>query len=115
MPETPRALRQRKALHDALKSAGVAHALIGGWAAIAWGTIRATKDIDFIAVFNRAPLEKFKGLAEELGYSIEWRAPGVDDPVAGVLKLTSDGKKNLPEVDIIKAANAFDRAVIARA
>ena len=49
MTSPPDPLRLLQASHETLEALGIAHGLIGGWAVIAWGHVRATRDLDWLA------------------------------------------------------------------
>ena len=88
------------------------HAMIGGWAVNAWGVSRATADVDLLANYPRPPKELLDALAES--FVAEWRAPGDDDPIDGLIRVTSAAKPGL-EIDLLRAAKAADRGALERA
>ena len=49
--ETP--IQSFRRLHAIFEAHSVPHALIGGWAAVAWGVVRATRDVDLLADIGR--------------------------------------------------------------
>lgn len=55
------------ALFRALHDAGVEHVVVGGFAVIAHGVVRATKDLDVCPDPERANLERLAGLLRDLG------------------------------------------------
>lgn len=90
----------------------IPHALIGGWAVVASGVLRTSDDIDLLADFSAAQRKALlEGLSER--YEAQWRAPGHDDPIAGLIRAAPRGD-GLP-VDILAAKGAADRAALARA
>ena len=111
MTETP--FQEIAKLLRVLKKLGLPHALIGGWAVIAWGFARASEDIDLM--IDLPPSRRrdlIRALSED--YSAEWRAPGEDDPVAGLLRLTPVDPDGFP-ADLLVLRGAQDRDAVARA
>jgi hypothetical protein len=81
MTRRPNPLESLHAAHAALDSLRVNHGLIGGWAVIAWGRVRATRDVDWIADIPASRKKEVLAALAALG-SVEWRNPGEDDPMA---------------------------------
>ena len=87
-----------------LNKAGMPFVLIGGYAGAAWGSVRATKDIDFLA---RIPSKQIGSLLDEFikeGINTSYRKPDISDTVKGVIALEKDetidillGIQNMPE------------------
>ncbi len=50
MKPRPDPLERLRASHESLEALGIPHGLIGGWAVIAWGRVRATRDLDWLAI-----------------------------------------------------------------
>lgn len=98
--------------HEALQSLGIPHGLIGGWAVIAWGRVRATRDLDWLALI---PATRRKELLKALAPfgAAEWRAPGDDDPVAGLIRVVPADEEE-PVLDILAAAGSADRQALSR-
>lgn len=68
----------RKTLNEAhvvLESAGIAHALIGGFALAVYGYHRATADIDFLA--DGTKKDEIKTLMVQRGYKIQYESAEV--------------------------------------
>jgi len=104
-------------LHTIFKSLKIPHALIGGWAAVAWGVVRATRDIDLLADIAKAirpPLEK---ALQEADFESEWRKGGLDDPIPELLRLSHTGPWNDigTPIDVIIASRRFEREALERA
>lgn len=93
----------------------VRHAVIGGWAAIAWGTIRTTNDIDLLAEIPRGIRKNLTDGFSGLGYSADWRRGDIDDPVPELLRLTPRNPHQRLAVDILIASRAFEKAALERA
>lgn len=108
----PNPLESVHAAHRALQSLSIPHGLIGGWAAIAWGRVRATRDVDWLAVIPRSRKSEVIKSLSDLGV-VEWREPGEDDPIAGVVRIVPEDEER-PVIDILLAANAADRAALSR-
>ncbi len=115
MPRARESLEDLKAAHAALKGLGLPHALIGGWAVIAWGVVRATRDLDLLAVVLLEDHAKLARRFEKLGYSVDRRRGGVDDPIPDMVRLELKGQPERPEVDILVATKGFDQDVLRRA
>lgn len=68
-------------------------ALIGGLAVSAWGIVRATQDIDFLADSDPSPLRdlalrgRLQKFWQRRGSAVEWRSGGADDPIPLLLRL----------------------------
>jgi hypothetical protein len=95
-------------------------ALMGGLAVSAWGAIRATKDIDFLADADPSPIRS-PGLREELkrvlqakGCVVEWRVGDSDDPVPSLLRLTRIGASPDPGADVVWAHKRWQREALKR-
>ena len=105
-PELERVLRL-------LKKMGLPHALIGGWAVITWGFLRASDDLDLMM---ELPASRRKELLDALAvdYEAEWREGGQDDPVPGLVRASPRQEGGFP-VDFLVARSRADRAALARA
>lgn len=76
-----------KRLFTVFRAFNVTYTLIGGYAAAVWGSIRATKDVDFLADI---PFGKIQDILDELKnheFIVEYRAGDIEDPVSGVIRL----------------------------
>lgn len=98
--------------HEILERLNVPHGLIGGWAAIAWGRVRATRDVDWLAVIPLSRKSEILAALAPLG-DAEWRSPGEDDPIAGLVRVVPQDPDEAV-VDVLLAANAEDRAALSR-
>lgn len=112
MKPAPDPLERLLLSHRILSELGVEHALIGGWAVLAWGRVRATRDMDWLALVPASRRKEVIAALAPLG-SVEWRAPGEDDPVAGVIRVVPAAEE-ATVVDIIIASGAADRTALAR-
>ena len=89
------------------------HVLIGGWAVIAWGYLRASEDIDLMVDLPSSQRsELLAALAED--YKPEWHAGGQDDPIPGMIRAQPRSAGDFP-VDLILPRGRVDRAAISRA
>ena len=98
-----------------LRGAGVPFALAGGYAVAAWGVVRATRDIDFLAAV--AP-DKIPGLIKEFkkaGFKGNYSPGGEDDPVKGVLGLERAETEAAEPVEIILGIKKMPERVFERA
>jgi hypothetical protein len=108
----PSPLESLHATHRALESLAIPHGLIGGWAVIAWGRVRATRDVDWLATIPRSRKTEVIRALSDLG-SIDWREPGEDDPVDGLIRIVPEDEDR-PVIDILLARKAEDRAALSR-
>jgi hypothetical protein len=109
-PQDP--LESLHAAHKALEALSIPHGLIGGWAVIAWGRVRATRDIDWLASIPRSRKREIIQSLADLG-TVDWREPGEDDPIAGLVRIVPDNDDS-PVIDILLAAGAADRKALSR-
>lgn len=94
-----------------LRSQGVAHALIGAAAMAGLGIVRASDDLDLLAVDARILDGSFwKPLAR--GVAVDARRGDDEDPLAGVVRLSPS--HGIP-IDVVVGKRAWMREVIARA
>lgn len=95
-----------------LRRLGIRHALIGGWAVIAWGFVRASDDLDLLVELDPG---KRKALLQALtkDWNAEWIAGGEDDPIPGLIRCTP-GAGGLP-IDLLPARGSHDLAALNRA
>lgn len=100
------------AANSALKALEIPYGLIGGWAVIAWGRVRATRDVDWLAVIRPSRKTEVLKALSSLG-AVEWRAPGEDDPIAGLIRIVPEDEEK-PVIDILLAAKAADREALSR-
>lgn len=92
---------------------GLPHALIGGWAVITWGFLRASDDLDLMI---ELPASRRKELLTELSsdYEAKWLEGGQDDPISGLVRAAPRQKEGFP-VDFLVASSAADRTALSRA
>lgn len=88
----------------------IPHALIGGLAVAAWGTPRATEDIDLLA--DVGPSAELDRDLRATGFEAEWRRGDADDPIPLLLRLRSTAR---PEIDVVCATRGWEREMLARA
>ncbi|MBI3296685.1 MAG: hypothetical protein HYZ75_00870 [Elusimicrobia bacterium] len=105
-------LKRLRRSHEILKENGIPHGLIGGWAVIAWGRVRVTRDQDWLAEFSPRGLGPLLKALEPLGRA-QWRPPGQDDSIAGLIRVTPDDASE-SAVDILLAKKAADLAALRR-
>lgn len=96
-----------------LRKLKIPHALIGGWAVITWGYLRASDDLDMMIDI---PVSGRKQLMDALSaaYSPEWREAGEDDPVSGIIRALPRPPAVFP-VDFLLTRGRHDRAALGRA
>jgi hypothetical protein len=96
---------------DLLERIGIRSALIGGLAVATWGSPRATEDIDLLA--ELAPSAEVESAAQAEGWRTSWRRGGAGDPIPLLLRL--EWLEGGPEVEVICATRAWERAMLHRA
>lgn len=112
VPEGPLAVF--KELHDLLDSVRVVHATIGGWAAIAWGSVRTTKDVDFLVDAPKPARPRLEAALRGSGFTIEWRPGGEDDPIPLLLRLGKSTPLGRIPADCIVAVHPADLSALER-
>lgn len=105
-------LAQLLATHEALESADVPHGLIGGWAAVAWGRVRATRDVDWLAEIPVSRKKEILALLAAFGEP-DWREAGEDDPVAGLIRVVPKADHGAV-TDVLLARSGADREALGR-
>jgi len=96
----------------ALETHGVAHAVIGATALAVHGVSRATADIDLLVTDPRCFDAAAWAAVEAAGATVDRRRGELDDPLAGVIRVT---RGEDPPVDVIAGRSAWQTAIIARA
>ena len=72
-------------LDELLQRSGVRYAVIGAYAVAAWGTIRATRDLDLLIEVK--DIEPLCDALSQAGFNFEYRPGDPDDPIQCVLRL----------------------------
>lgn len=107
------ALKLLRQSHKTLSDLAVPHGLIGGWAVAAWGRVRVTRDLDWLA--DIPPSRRKEALAALTAFGKpEWRPPGQDDPVAGGLIRVVPKREADAAIDVVLVAGAADRIALSR-
>lgn len=96
-----------------LKKMGLPHALIGGWAVVAWGFLRASEDLDLMMELPSSQRRKLLNALSK-DYETEWREGGQDDPIPGLIRARPRAEGAFP-VDFLVVRGRNDRAAINRA
>lgn len=95
-------------------------ALIGGLAMSAWGVVRATEDIDFLADSSPSPIKNLvvrrtlQKLLEARGYTADWRVGATDDPIPLLLRVGAPRLAHGPGMDILWAHKRWQREALER-
>ncbi len=95
-------------------------ALIGGLSVAAWGVVRATQDIDFLANSEPSPIRDFnlrnrlKNYLEKQRCRVEWRVGDYDDPVPLLLRLELPRSHGGLGADILWAHKHWHSEALAR-
>lgn len=90
-----------KNINNIFQNLKINYALIGAHAVAAWGIVRATKDVDFIADI---PKDKLSNLTKELkrkGFHTDTATGDIEDPVSGVLRLSYISGNDKEMIDIV--------------
>lgn len=96
-----------------LRRLDLPHALIGGWAVVAWGYIRTSEDIDILV--DLPPTRRRDLLAAlDTDYETGWLAGGEDDPIPGLVRAVPRAPDRFP-VDLLPARGRADRGALSRA
>jgi hypothetical protein len=96
------------------------HALIGGLSLAAWGVVRATQDIDFLADSEPSPISdlnfrnRLKNYLERQRCRIEWRIGDPDDPVPLLLRILLPRSYGGLGSDVLWAHKRWHREALAR-
>lgn len=112
MKPRPGPLERLRASHETLEKLEIPHGLIGGWAVIAWGRVRATRDLDWLAVIPDSRRKEVLTALAPFG-AAEWRAAGEDDPIAGLIRVVPADEEEAV-LDILLAAKSADRKALSR-
>ena len=97
---------------SALDARGIAHALIGAAALAASGVARSTLDLDLLTLDSRVLEHDLWTTLREAGVEVDIRIGDVDDPLAGVVRISSAGQR---PVDIILGRHSWQRRAVDRA
>ena len=98
----------------------IGFALIGGLSVAAWGVVRATQDIDFLADSEPSPISDLKlrnGLKsylERRHCRVEWRVGDYDDPVPLLLRIILPRSYDGLGADVLWAHKRWQRDALAR-
>jgi nucleotidyltransferase AbiEii toxin of type IV toxin-antitoxin system len=98
-----------------LESLQAPYALIGGFALIARGVVRATKDVDFLIDF---PLHEAASLTESLranGLDAAFRKGGAEDPIVGIIRVTLPTRADPIQCDILFPSRAWQAEAVRHA
>jgi predicted nucleotidyltransferase len=96
---------------DHLDRAGVPFALIGAAALAVHGVSRSTLDIDLL-VTDRRVLESAFWISFATNAAVDPRVGDASDPLAGVVRVTSEGER---DVDLVVGRGAWEAEIVARA
>lgn len=114
MPVPDGPLSVFKDLHTRLKGADVPHAAIGGWAAIAWGAVRTTRDVDLLIDLPARRRPALNQVLSAAANSFDWRDGGEDAPVPQLLRLEKRTPAGAVPIDCIVAVAPADVAALGR-
>jgi hypothetical protein len=95
-------------------------ALIGGLGVAAWGIVRATQDIDFLADSEPSPIgdiklrDQIKNFFKRHRCQVEWRVGSYEDPVPILLRIELPRSYGGLGADILWAHRRWHREALAR-
>ena len=106
-------LRTLSRAEGVLRSAGIAHALIGGWATRAYGGERPTEDVDLLAADGRVLSDALWAPVRASGMRVDVRVGDDDDPLLGVVRVGT--RHALALVDIVVPRGQWCASMLSRA
>jgi predicted nucleotidyltransferase len=97
----------------ALDHAGIRYAVIGAGALAAHGIARSTFDLDLFTT-DRAALDDrtWTGVSSDTGVTLEIRTGDSTDPLAGLVRLSAAGER---DIDVVVGRSRWQAAVVERA
>ena len=118
----PALAKIQQLLQSASKHVGrpIRFALIGGLAVAAWGIVRATEDMDYLADSDPSPLADLplrlalKTFFERQGCNVDWRVGEHDDPIPLLLRIELSRAHHGPGADILWASKRWQREALNR-
>jgi hypothetical protein len=90
-------------------------ALAGDYAAAAWGAVRATRDIDFLAAVPADHISALLSELKQMGFKVKHLPGDEDDPVRGVIQLEPAKASNAEAVEIILGIKKMPARIFERA
>ncbi|MDA8144773.1 MAG: nucleotidyltransferase [Thermaerobacter sp.] len=103
-------LRTMLEVSDLLAELMVPNCLVGGLAVSAYGMIRGTGDVDFLAILDGDQIDALRQAARKAQWGYKHTNTSIDDPIGDVIELTT------PDVvHIIMAKYAYEPDFISRA
>jgi len=88
-----------KPIDELMKRHGIRYAVIGGYAVAAWGTVRATRDVDLLC--GGKDLETLKSALSQSKLDFEHRIGDPDDPISDVIRIQVGTTSAPYEIDIL--------------
>jgi hypothetical protein len=95
-------------------------ALIGGLSVAAWGVVRATEDLDFMADCDPSPIGnqeirvRLGGYLQRQKCQIEWRVGAQDDPIPLLLRIELPPIRGGLSTDVLWAHKRWQRDALTR-
>jgi predicted nucleotidyltransferase len=96
-----------------LRACGIPYVLIGGYAVAAWGTVRATQDVDLLC--ETADAKRLADLLTASGYRTDYRVGDPDDPVSAVVRVEVALGDALHRLDFLSGIRGAPPGIIERA
>jgi len=98
----------------AFKRLDIPFVLAGGHAVAAWGMVRSTRDIDFVADVRGALAGKLAAELRQAGFKAVLRPSDEQDPVRGVIRVESAVSAAAEPVDIVLGIRRMPQGIFER-
>lgn len=98
-----------------LEELEVRYALVGGFALIARGVVRATEDIDFMVDLPPQEAPSLARSLSESGMPSDFRESGLDDPLGGLIRVNCPTEMDPVRCDIILPSRAWHTQAVRNA
>jgi len=102
-------------LFNVLNALNIPYILIGGYAAAAWGYIRATKDTDFLAGISFDRIDRVIEDLKAQGFAVEYRSGDIEDPVRGLIRLGFPAAGEMEFIELLLGIKKMPPEVYLRA
>jgi predicted nucleotidyltransferase len=95
-----------------LERARIEYAIIGGYAAAAWGELRATRDIDLLCSVK--DLDLVKSALKASGVGFEHRMGDFEDPISDVIRIDVGTAEDLYQIDVLAGIKGAPAGLLQR-
>jgi len=107
-------LEALKIIGDIFRDNKIPFALIGAYAASAWGVVRATRDIDILIEIKKEEIERISSELRKKSFQAEIRFGDPEDPLVGVIKLNFKTKEGDESIDLILGIKKLPKNIFQR-